>query len=80
MKKDVVNHFDQAPYVIANRKYRQRDIYTPEKQDSFDIISAYVLMEIENIIITPTEFKPSEMKKLFQIGYKKGLRWNPMER
>ena len=104
IKEDVAKHFDPTLYVIANRKYRQRDIYTPVKQDSFDIIKAYVLMEMdllfdknvyrmyksasekginfkissipdkmENIIITPTEFKPSEMKQLFQIGYKRGL-------
>ena len=104
LKKDVSERFDTTMYVIANRKYRQRDIYTPVKQDSFDIIEAYVLIEMdllfdknvyrmyksaaekginfkissipdkmENIIITPTKFKPSEMKKLFQVGYMQGL-------
>jgi len=109
--KDILNidektakRFDTTLYTIANRKYRQRDIYKPVEQDPFAIIEAYVLMEMdllfdkniyrmyksaqdkginfkiasipnkmEDIIITPTEFKPSQMKKLFEIGYTHGL-------
>ena len=104
VNKKTAARLDSTLYVIANRKYRQRDVYTPVKQDPFSIIEAYVLMEMDllfdknvyrmyksanqkginfkissipekmkNIIITPTEFKPCEMKKLFNIGYVRGL-------
>ena len=40
-------NFNSTLYTIANRKYRQRDIYKPVKQKPFDIIEAYVLMEMD---------------------------------
>lgn len=40
-------NFDTTLYAIANRKYRQRDIYKPVEQKPFDIIGAYVLTEMD---------------------------------
>jgi predicted patatin/cPLA2 family phospholipase len=39
--------FDVTLYAIANRKYRQRDIYEPVEQEAFGIISAFVLTEMD---------------------------------
>jgi len=109
LNPDIQKRFDANLYIIANRKYRQRDIYTPVTQDPFSIIEAYILMEMDllfdknvyrmytasqakgihfkissipkkmkDIIPIPTEFKPAQMKKLFDIGYRhgvNGIRW-----
>jgi predicted patatin/cPLA2 family phospholipase len=40
-------NFDVTLYTVANRKYRQRDIYQPVEQDPFGIIEAYVLTEMD---------------------------------
>ena len=40
-------NFDTTLYTIANRKYRQRDIYKPVEQKPFSIIEAYVLTEMD---------------------------------
>jgi len=40
-------NFDVTLYTIANRKYRQRDRYEPSEQAPFDIIEAYVLIEMD---------------------------------
>lgn len=40
-------NFDATLYTVANRKYRQRDIYTPVEQAPFSIIEAYVLTEMD---------------------------------
>jgi len=39
--------FDITLYTIANRKYRQRDIYKPVEQEAFGIIGAFVLTEMD---------------------------------
>ena len=108
-QKDANTNFDVTLYTVANRKYRQRDLYEPVRQDPFDIIKAYVLTEMDllfdrslyrlyqscqnknfkfkmaaiprqmdTIIDNPTEFKPQEMQKLFELGYQlgyKGIQW-----
>ena len=38
---------DVTLYLIANRKYRQRDYYEPVKQNLIDIVKAYVLTEMD---------------------------------
>jgi hypothetical protein len=45
--KDTNKKFDVTLYTVANRKYRQRDIYKPVKQEPFSIIEAYVLTEMD---------------------------------
>ncbi len=40
-------NFDATLYTVANRKYRQRDIYKPIEQAPFSIIEAYVLTEMD---------------------------------
>ena len=40
-------NFDVTLYTVANRKYRQRDIYKPIEQAPFSIIEAYVLTEMD---------------------------------
>ena len=46
--KDTDNkNFDVTLYTVANRKYRQRDIYKPVEQAPFSIIEAYVLTEMD---------------------------------
>ena len=102
-KKSANTNFDVTLYTIANRKYRQRDVYKPIEQNPMSIIEAYVLTEMdllfdrsvyrlyssckekgfkfkmasipnkmEDIITVPTEFKPKEMIKLYNLGYKIG--------
>jgi len=44
---DANTNFDTTLYTIANRKYRQRDIYKPVPQKPFAIIEAYVLTEMD---------------------------------
>jgi len=44
---DANTDFDTTLYTIANRKYRQRDIYKPVEQKAFSIIEAYVLTEMD---------------------------------
>ena len=39
--------FDVTLYTVANRKYRQRDLYKPIEQTPTDIIEAYVLTEMD---------------------------------
>ncbi len=46
-KSDANKDFDVTLYAIANRKYRQRDLYKPVEQAPFSIIEAYVLMEMD---------------------------------
>ena len=46
-KKDDFENFDVTLYTVANRKYRQRDIYEPVEQAPFSIIEAYVLTEMD---------------------------------
>lgn len=102
-KKDANKDFDVTLYTVANRKYRQRDVYKPVEQSPLEIINAYVLTEMDllfdrsvyrlytsckqkgfkfriasvpdkmqDIIQVPTEFKPNEMIKLFNVGYNIG--------
>ncbi|MBL0707597.1 MAG: patatin-like phospholipase family protein [Sulfurimonas sp.] len=40
-------NFDATLYTVANRKYRQRDIYKPIEQDPLSIIEAFVLTEMD---------------------------------
>ena len=40
-------NFDVTLYTVANRKYRQRDLYRPIEQAPFSIIEAYVLTEMD---------------------------------
>lgn len=40
-------NFDTTLYTVSNRKYRQRDRYEPVQEDSFSIIEAYVLTEMD---------------------------------
>ena len=44
---DANTNFETTLYTIANRKYRQRDVYKPVEQKPFDIIEAYVLTEMD---------------------------------
>ena len=46
-KTNANKNFDTTLYTVANRKYRQRDIYSPIEQSPFDIIEAYVLIEMD---------------------------------
>ena len=46
-KADQKGRFDVTLYTVANRKYRQRDIYNPVEQEPFSIIEAYVLTEMD---------------------------------
>ena len=46
-KEDANTNFDVTLYTVANRKYRQRDIYQPVEQSPFSIIEAYVLTEMD---------------------------------
>ena len=104
LKETQSSNFDVTLYTIANRKYRQRDIYKPVEQAPFSIIEAYVLTEMDllfdrsiyrlyssckekgfkfkmaaipekmqEIVITPTEFNPDEMSRLFHVGYNIGI-------
>jgi len=45
--KNANTDFDVTLYTVANRKYRQRDIYQPIEQAPFSIIEAYVLTEMD---------------------------------
>lgn len=107
-KESANRNFDVTLYTVANRKYRQRDVYKPVEQSPMAIIEAYVLTEMDllfdrsvyrlyssckkkgfkfkiasvpekmqDIIITPTEFKPDEMIELFNVGYNLGLNATP---
>lgn len=107
--RDDNTNFDATLYTVANRKYRQRDIYKPIEQAPLDIIEAYVLTEMDllfdrsmyrlyystqqkdinfkmatipkkmqDIIDIPTEFDPTKMTELFNLGYKigyEGVQW-----
>ena len=46
-KESANRDFDVTLYTIGNRKYRQRDIYKPVKQEPMSIIEAYVLTEMD---------------------------------
>jgi len=46
-KENANTDFDVTLYTVANRKYRQRDIYQPVEQAPFSIIEAYVLTEMD---------------------------------
>ncbi len=46
-KKSANTDFDVTLYTVANRKYRQRDMYKPIEQAPFSIIEAYVLTEMD---------------------------------
>ena len=46
-KKDDNVNFNATLYTVANRKYRQRDIYKPIDQSPLEIIEAYVLTEMD---------------------------------
>ena len=46
-KKSANTNFDVTLYTIANRKYRQRDVYKPIEQKPMSIIEAYVLTEMD---------------------------------
>ncbi|MEA1892457.1 MAG: patatin-like phospholipase family protein [Campylobacterota bacterium] len=45
--KNANTNFDVTLYTVANRKYRQRDIYKPVEQAPFSIIKAYILTEMD---------------------------------
>ncbi len=46
-KESANTDFDVTLYTVANRKYRQRDLYRPIEQAPFSIIEAYVLTEMD---------------------------------
>ena len=46
-KQHANKNFDVTLYTVANRKYRQRDLYKPVEQDPLSIIEAYVLTEMD---------------------------------
>jgi len=46
-KANANTDFDVTLYTVANRKYRQRDIYNPIEEAPFSIIEAYVLTEMD---------------------------------
>jgi len=46
-QKDDNTNFNATLYTVANRKYRQRDIYKPIEQAPLHIIEAYVLTEMD---------------------------------
>lgn len=46
-KESANRDFDVTLYTVANRKYRQRDLYKPVEQAPFSIIEAYVLTEMD---------------------------------
>ncbi len=46
-KESANTDFDVTLYTVANRKYRQRDLYQPVEQAPFSIIEAYVLTEMD---------------------------------
>ena len=46
-KENDNKNFNATLYTVANRKYRQKDIYKPVEQAPLDIIEAYVLTEMD---------------------------------
>ena len=46
-KENDNNNFETTLYTVANRKYRQRDLYKPIEQATFSIIESYVLTEMD---------------------------------
>ena len=63
---DANTNFKTTLYTIANRKYRQRDIYKPVEQKPFDIIEAYVLTEMDLLF-------DRSMYRLYQNCNEKGI-------
>jgi len=66
-ENDNIN-FDATLYTVANRKYRQRDIYKPIKQSALDIIEAYVLTEMDLLF-------DRSMYRLYQSCEQKGIKF-----
>lgn len=61
-------NFDTTLYTVANRKYRQRDIYSPIEQSPFDIIEAYVLIEMDLLF-------DRSLYRLYSSCEKKGIKF-----
>jgi len=65
-KENDNTNFDATLYTVANRKYRQRDIYKPIEQAPLHIIEAYVLTEMDLLF-------DRSMYRLYQSCEKKGI-------
>jgi hypothetical protein len=66
--KNANTNFDVTLYTVANRKYRQRDIYQPVEQAPFSIIEAYVLTEMDLLF-------DRSMYRLYKSCEKKGFKF-----
>ena len=64
--------FDTTLYTVANRKYRQRDVYKPINQAPFDIIEAYVLTEMDLLF-------DRSMYRLYKSCQKKGINFKMIQ-
>ena len=67
-KENDNRNFDVTLYTVANRKYRQRDIYKPIEQSALDIIEAYVLTEMDLLF-------DRSMYRLYQSCEQKGIKF-----
>ena len=65
-KENDNTHFDATLYTVANRKYRQRDIYKPIEQAPLSIIESYVLTEMDLLF-------DRSMYRLYESCEKKGI-------
>ncbi len=68
LRKNAHTSFDVTLYTVANRKYRQRDLYKPVKQKPFEIIEAYVLTEMDLLF-------DRSMYRLYQSCQKKNIKF-----
>ncbi len=64
--KHANTNFDATLYTVANRKYRQRDIYKPIEQAPLSIIESYVLTEMDLLF-------DRSMYRLYYSCKKKGI-------
>jgi len=67
-KESANTDFDVTLYTVANRKYRQRDVYQPVEQAPFSIIEAYVLTEMDLLF-------DRSIYRLYKSCEKKGIKF-----
>lgn len=67
-KESANTDFDVTLYTVANRKYRQRDLYRPIEQAPFSIIEAYVLTEMDLLF-------DRSLYRLYSSCEKKGIKF-----
>lgn len=64
--KHANTNFEATLYTVANRKYRQRDIYKPIEQSPLSIIESYVLTEMDLLF-------DRSMYRLYHSSQQKGI-------